>query len=504
MKANLLDRAILAVSPERGLKRARARRAATAYYDDPRSRLEGGSRGGSSGGLLSHRGGTPDARMARSGKQVRDQARCLEETYDIAESVLSTFVKALVGPQVIFEPQVKNVDGTLHEEFNDQLRQWYKVWSRRPEVTWEYDYHEGARQHVRSWLRDGDVFQQYLQGMVPALTHGSDLPLSLEHIEADFVPINYSDPSRRIVQGIEKNAWGRSVAYWLYKQLPGEYSALGAQSGVPDKRVTADRMIHQKWTTHFRQTRGMSILAPVLSRFEDIKDIEESERVAARCAAAMVGFRKRGTAEDWVEPDDDELRGELGFEPGMWNELDPGEDVQIHASQRPNNALIPFMGEQMKRVGGGTGANASSIAKDFSGTYSSQRQEMVEGYIGYGIMHADVVNAKFYPDWRKLVETVMLFRLVDVPADVNIDTLYDVDIPRPPMPWIDPKKEADGYTSLIDAELESPTHVMRMRGRDPVVVKAQIEADRKWRQAQKKEAAPTIKPTEKDDEDSDD
>ncbi len=494
---NPLDKFLLAVAPKQALRRAQYRQLAKAY-GDPRAALEGGPRA-STRSPYGQRSSTPDTRTARSAEAIRHQARCLEETYDIAESVISTFVKAIIGTEVIFEPQVMSVDGVLHQEFNDLLRHYAKVWMRRPEVTWEYDYHEGCRQHVRSWLRDGEVFQQYVQGFIPSLQHGSEIPLSIEHIEADFCPINFSDPSRRIVQGIEKNAWGRAVSYWMYKQLPGELQISGKRSGQPDKQVPRDRMIHQKWTTHFRQTRGMSILAPVLTRFEDIQDIEESERVAARCAAAMVGFRKRGTGDDWEDSDDED--NELSFEPGMFHDLEPGEDVQIHQSQRPNNALIPFMTEQMRRVSGGTGANASSIARDYSGSYSSQRQEMVEGYAGYGVMHADCVNAKMYPDWKKLVDTLVTSRIIDIPPDVVIETLHDVDIPRPAMPWIDPKKEADGYVALVDAELESPTHVMRMRGRNPTVVRAQIEADRKWRQAQRTEQP--IQETSPDEDDKD-
>ena len=499
MKKNPIDNFLMAVSPSLALRRARNRHMAQAYYSD-----RGTSDKRTPRNMLSGRNATPDGRTARSAIWVRSKARELEETYDLAESTIGTFVRALVGPQVIFEPQVLRTDGTVHEEFNKLLRQYYKLWARRPEVTWEYDYHEGARQHVRSWLRDGEIFQQYLTGMVPALTHGSDIPLSLEHIEADFIPVEYSNPSKRIVQSVEKNAWGRSLAFWQYKTTPGELTAGTRRYGTPDKRIPADRMIHQKHTTHFRQTRGMSILAPVLTRIDDIQEIEESERIAARCAAAMVGFRKRGNAEAWEDYDDDEEKGaELAFEPGTFHDLEPGEDVSIHQSQRPNNALIPFMTEQMRRMAGGTGANASSVSKDYSGSYSSQRQEMTEGYIGYGVMHADLVNAKLFPDWKMLVDTLVRFRLLDVPLDVDVNTIHDVDIPRPPMPWIDPKKEADGYKVLVDAELESATHVMRMRGRDPSVVKNQIESDKLWRSAQKQE--PKTQPEIKsDDEEKDD
>jgi len=460
---------------------------ASAYFDAREGgEVVGGRRG-------RPRRASPDTRTARTAQDLRERARCLEETYDLAESILATFVKAIVGAEVIFEPQVMGADGALHEDFNNDLRHWFKVWARRPEVTGEYDYHEGCRQHLRSALRDGEMFQQYVEGYIPSLEHGSDVPLSLEHIEADFCPLHFSAPERRITQSVEKNAWGRAIAYHMLKHHPGDAHAL--RSGSPDKRVSSDVMLHHKYVTHFRQTRGLSIFAPIVSRFADIQDIEESERIAARCAAAMVGFRTRGAEEDWSKDDGDD---EIGFEPGAFYELNHDQSVEVSRSNRPNNALIPFMEEQMRRLSGGSGANFSSLSRNYNGTYSSQRQELVEGYVGYGVMHADLANSKLYPDWRRLVDTLVRFRLITVPADVDIATLHDVDIPRPPMPWIDPKKEADGYQTLVDAELESPTHVMRMRGRNPVIVRAQIEGDRKWRQPAPK---PVAAPGETTDED---
>jgi len=468
VKVNWLDRALLSVAPEKALRRARARHMATAFYEAGQPSKNHKSRRGNA----SH-----DTNVARAADYVREQSRYLEQNYDVAESVLQTFVRFVVGQEVLFEPQVMSVSGGLHEEFNQELVHWFKLWARCPEVTCEYTYHEGVRQHIRSKLRDGEIFQQYLEGFIPGLQHGTALPLSLEHIEADFFPMGYSDPAKGIVQSVEKNAWGRPRRYWAYKHHPGEsIAARFRPNGQPDKAIDAANMVHDKVTTHFRQTRGMPIFANVLSRFDDIKDIEESERVAARCAAAMVGFRKRGTPDDWDEDDEDEST-ELSFEPGMFHDLEPGEDVDIHQSNRPNNALIPFLEQQFKRIAGGTGASFSSIAREYNGTFSSQRQELVESFVGYGVMHADLSSAKLAPDWRRLVATLVKYKLIIVPPDVDPRTLYDVDIPRPPMPWIDPQKEANASKILVENDLESRTHVMRSRGRNPNIVMAQIQGD---------------------------
>ena len=52
--------------------------------------------------------------------------------------------------------------------------------------------------------------------------------------------MEYSDPLRNISQSIEVDSWGRPVAYWVYKQHPGDPFV-----GIPDmKRVDTGRIGH--------------------------------------------------------------------------------------------------------------------------------------------------------------------------------------------------------------------------------------------------------------------
>ncbi|WP_038896817.1 phage portal protein, partial [Xanthomonas vasicola] len=75
-------------------------------------------------------------------------------------------------------------------------------------------------------------------GAVPYLEHGGGVPYSIEMLEADLVPLDFNDPARNILQGVERNAWGRPVAYHVYKQHPGD--PLGWTTET--KRVSAEVM----------------------------------------------------------------------------------------------------------------------------------------------------------------------------------------------------------------------------------------------------------------------
>lgn len=59
------------------------------------------------------------------------------------------------------------------------------------------------------------------------------------------------------------------------------------------KFVPANRMLHLKNVHRIRQMRGVSVFASVLNRFDDLKDYEESERIAAKIAASMAAYIKR-------------------------------------------------------------------------------------------------------------------------------------------------------------------------------------------------------------------
>lgn len=96
--------------------------------------------------------------------------------------------------------------------------------------------------------------------------------------------------SGNVQQGIEVNSWGRPVAYHVYKAHP----ASTLRMSTATKRVPAENMLHLAMRKRLHQLRGISLLHGVITRLADIKDYEESERVAARIAAALSFYIKRG------------------------------------------------------------------------------------------------------------------------------------------------------------------------------------------------------------------
>lgn len=452
-----VDDIIVSLFPRYGMRRIQAQQAIKAYYES-----------GQASNFLKQRktNDSPDVDVAAAAANLRANARHLEQNYDLARGVLNTLVANVVGLGIKPIPSIKKKDGTLHKDANKAILKAYKDWEAFPEVTGDFDNSSAQRMACRSWLRDGEVLTQTLSGNVRGLDHRTKVPFSYELVEADYLPMNLNDDKKGIVQGVQKNAWGRASAFHIYKKSP---TTLGMLDSQETKRVPAERMIHLKMIDRIRQTRGVTIFASVMQRFEDIKSIEESERVAARVAAAMAGAIRKGSPDMYVAPKDGKDYREMEFMPGMiFDDLKIGEDIQTISSNRPNNEIIPFIDTNLRFTAAGTGTGFSSISKNYNGTYSAQRQELVEQYVNYGILWSYFSKRQVKPLYEGFLKMALVKGILkEFESDIDQDTVYDADFTRPPLVWIDPAKEMAGIEKELATGINSKTAIIRRRDGDP-------------------------------------
>lgn len=462
---NQLDKVIGVFSPERAVNRMRARRVMAAYEAAKPTRTRKNKSDNRSG----------DSVAEFSVDELRGQARHLEQNHDFAFGILTTLVNNIVGPRGIgVEFQPKRHDGTIHKEFAKVLTSGYVKWSKRPETTRQMSWGKSQRLMCLTWLRDGEGLLRHLEGSIPGLNHRAGVDYSIELLEPDFLPSSLNDASKRITQGIERSLWGEVIKYHLYDEHPGGNLSWKMQT----RGHSASSIEHIRMVRRLHQLRGVSIFAAVMNRINDIKDYEESERVAARIAAAMVGYIKKGTPDLYTSPgeEDDEGNRLFGVEPGMiYDDLREGEDVGIIESNRPTSLLTPFLDTMHRMTAAGTMSSASSISKNYQGAYSAQRQELVDQWANYETLSCEFVDEIVEPVVSRYVRMAVLSNAIDVPIDVDRDTLLDIDFIPPTMPWIDPQKEANSDETLLENRLTSPQKVIRRRGSNPRDVLDQLE-----------------------------
>ncbi|MDD0936660.1 phage portal protein, partial [Xylella fastidiosa subsp. multiplex] len=364
------------------------------------------------------------------------------------------------------------------ESLVDAILPLYQAWSKRPEVTWMHDWSSVQRLLARTWLRDGEAFVQELRGFLPTLQHGSGVPFSIEMLEPDLVPLDYDDPSQHILQGIQRNAWGRATGYYIYTQHPGDPDVL-----LPEKKLVPSHLIrHIRTIDRIGQVRGISLLASTFTRIEDLKDYEESERIAAKIAACMAAVIIKGDPGQY-EPEKHASTGQrmMRFQPAMiFDGLNPGERIDPIDSTRPNPNLESYRDGQLRAIAAPMRISFSSLAKNYNGTYSAQRQELVEQYGAYGVLAHEFISQMVRPLYERLIAIAVTSGALTLPPNVPLANALGADYLPPSMPWIDPLKEINALTAQVQAGVRSLSSVIAERGGRMYDTLEQLSLDKEW------------------------
>ncbi len=421
---------------------------------------------------------SPNGDMQNAGESLRNRARYFDENHDIVTGIFDTLVNNIVGNADPIRPLVRNKDGSFNTEYNLKLKHYWRQWSVNPTICGQYTLMQALKMACRAWLRDGEYLTRIVKG---PQSLNQIVPLSLELIEADYLPYELSIQKvgkNRVIQGVELNDRNMVLAFYLLKNAPDDFYDFKALSTTDTTRIPSEEIIHLKYVRRTHQVRGLTILHSVMLRLDDLKDYEESERIAARVAAAMTGFiQKAGETQGTVQPD-----GSRTFEmsPGMiFDNLLPGETINTIASNRPNTGLMDFRSAMLKAIAAGTNTNYSTISKNYDGTYSSQRQELLETKPAYEALRQNFVDSYLAPIWREFVS--MLVTTGKVPTSgIDLATIGEMETRGIDIGWIDPKKQADATAISIKAGITSRQQVIRDSNGDPETVFSEIEEEEKF------------------------
>ncbi|HCT7821350.1 TPA: phage portal protein [Escherichia coli] len=380
---------------------------------------------------------------------------------------------------IIVEPHPVLRNGAIARDLAAEIRTRWSEWSVSPEVTRQFTRPMLERLMLRTWLRDGEVFAQMVSGRINSLTPSAGVHFWLEALEPDFIPMT-SDESNRLNQGVFVDDWGRPEKYLVYKSRP----VSGRQ--METKEVDAERMLHLKFVRRLHQMRGTSLLSGVLIRLSALKEYEDSELTAARIAAALGMYIRKGDGQSY-EADGNgskDKERELTIQPGIiYDDLKPGEEIGMVKSDRPNPNLETFRNGQLRAVAAGSRLSFSSTARNYNGTYSAQRQELVESTDGYLILQDWFIGAVTRPMYRAWLKQAVASGVIRLPRDLDRSSLYTAVYSGPVMPWIDPVKEAEAWKIQIRGGAATESDWVRAGGRNPDDVKrrrkAEIDENRK-------------------------
>lgn len=280
---------------------------------------------------------------------LRKRSRAAVRNDPYALSAISRRVTNIIGTGITPRSQIKDKD--LRSEIN----QLWEDWVDEADADGLTDFY-GLQMVVSRMVEEsGECFVRLRNRR---LEDGFAVPLQLQVLPPDFVPVdrNFKTRAGNIVRaGIEFNAIGQRVAYWMWQSHPGDPTA--PRRGYNQlNRIPADQVLHIFEPLEGGQLRGIPRLAPVLLRLKSLDNYDDAVLFRQEVANLFAGFITRPRQEG--PPMFDPTTGQapaadrdgtpmVGLEPGTMQELLEGEEVVFSDPPDAGNTYVDFMKQQL-------------------------------------------------------------------------------------------------------------------------------------------------------------
>lgn len=379
---------------------------------------------------------------ARSREMVRDNAH--------ARNAVRIVQNNVVGTGIGLQAQVVNARGKLIDPVNTLIEEAWERWCERKtcHTAGLLGMPEILRLVAGQMAEAGEVM---IRKVKQPFGNGR-IPFALEVIEADRLMDQWETAQapngNAIRMGVEIDAWGRPMAYWLHPTHPGDYQF---RTFVASKfiRVPAEEMLHLYIVERWPQTRGVPWFHAVLRRLNDMKGYSEAEIVAARASANIVGFIK--APEPQAGDDVTHAERVIDSAPGTFKQLLPGEDFVGFNPSRPNAALEPFMRFMLREMAAGIGTSYESLSRDYSqSNYSSSRLALLDDRDLWRVLQGWLIRNVLSDVYREWLAAAVLAGEINVPDYFTNPAKYERARFKPRgWNWIDPTKEVNAYRQAV-------------------------------------------------------
>ena len=289
--------------------------------------------------------------------------------------------------------------------------------------------------------------------------------LQLQVLSSEFLDVS-RDNNQNIANGIEYNAAGERVAYWLYAKHPAQ--ALNPVS----VRVPAANVIHLFAPLQPGFQRGVSWLAPALTNLYELLTFNESHLVRAKTAALFCGFVRTPDGADIMGANQQDSAP--AFEPGGFIRLRSADEVSFTNPPTVEAAYDPFVKSQLRSISASLNVPYELLSGDLgSVTFASGRH----GLLAFKRTVEQIANnVVVYQFCRPIFSwwTRIMAASGQLPAEI-------VDAPvrwiQPPVEMLDSRMEVQSTIAKIRAGLLPLSEAIAQTGWDSEIVLESIARD---------------------------
>jgi lambda family phage portal protein len=404
---------------------------------------------------------------------LRARARDLYYNNALCKDFIRKAQNNIIGPHgPTLQVRAVKARGAQDERANTAIETAWRAWAKRADAT-GLSFAEVLRLAVAVQERDGE----YLLRVLPGYNNAARFAVQL--IDPDFLDVELNDAERGIVMGVERDAYGAPVAYWLLTAHPYEWT-FGSKRREARRhvRVPASEIYHGFERFGADQARGVPGGHAAFSVMRQLGGYEDAEVIAARVGASKMGFfirAENGAGYDGSEVDD---AGDIitDAEPGTFEQLPHGVGFQTFDPQHPAGNFPAFLKSMTRRIASGLGIAYHSLANDLEGVnYSSGRLGEQESRDNWTVKQQALFSMCdwVFSEWLKMQLTIgaLPYGMADV-ARLNVPHWQG-------RRWaaVDPLKDINADIAAIEAGVLSRGDVIRKSGRDPDDVWAEIAAE---------------------------
>ena len=403
---------------------------------------------GAAGGRRGYRMGSfhrINPEVAAAGPALRSRASYLAMNNPWISQAVANWTGALVGPGIM--PASKHPDAAARKTLN----RYFADWCSRADAEGRTDFAGLQVAMANSMVVTGEAV-----ALISETADGPRLRVLPPELLDESKTVELSD-GRAIFSGVELDATGRRVAFWVIPERPGKVW----QTYAPSVRIDAESVLHVFKPLAPGQLRGVSWLAPVIlpaGEFDKLCDaLLKGAQVAAMHAGFITDLNGTGEAYDGETP---------SLEPGALIRLPNGTDVKFSSPQQAQQ-VGEFLKLNLRQLAAGLGLPDHMLSGDLSGAnYSSLRAGLLPFRARVEQIQYTVLVPQFLaPVWRAVILHGVLSGDLDSPDfEGNPESYLQADWLPPAFMQVDPMKAVQADVAEIEAGLTSRRKLVAARG----------------------------------------
>lgn len=454
--ANIIDRIIGAFNPAQGLRRHTARQLLQRAYEGASPR---------DGWKPRRPGASANTDQAMDSQALRTRARSLYQNVGYITRGVEAKVANVIGTGITPNSLAPNAS---------KVNALWSDWAAIADADGTFDLYGMMAAAYRAMVLDGEVL---IRKRPRRVVDGYTVPLQLQLLEIDWLDSSKTGTQggNTIIAGIEYNAIGQRVAYWLFDQHPGEQVSM-RKSRSASKPVPADSIIHLYNPGRPGQGRGVTDLASIIARTRDLETYDDSER-ARKNLESRLAVLASGDVTQMQAPDPgeqaDHTTGNLGsLAGGAIMRVPDGLNITV-IEPKAAPGFVEYYRLQQHIIAAGMGVTYEMLTGDVTQVnFSSARVALLEfRRFAEQLQWLVLVPKMCAPIWAAFHDAAELAGVL--PPGQN----RAVDWATPKWDYVNPVQDVDADLAEISGGLSSISEKLRRRGYKPDLVFTELKSD---------------------------